>query len=243
MPAERLQKLLARAGYSSRRHAETLIAEGHVRVDGQVATLGTRADPNFSTVTVDGEPLTFPDSDSAVWVLHKSVGYVVSASDDRGRPTVYDLVSDAPPNLRYVGRLDVETSGLLLLTTDGELVHRLTHPRYEVWKTYEAEVRGTPSEDALRQLRTGVPLEDGLTAPARVEVLRSGARSLVRLELREGRKREVRRMLAAVGHPVYALKRTAVGTVVLGALPEGQSRRLTASEEASLRALVGLTSA
>jgi 23S rRNA pseudouridine2605 synthase len=243
MPAERLQKLLARAGYGSRRHAETLITEGRVQVDGQVATLGTRADPKLSTIAVDGTALSFASPAFEVWALHKPIGYVVSASDDRGRPAIYDLLPEAPPNLRYVGRLDVDTSGLLLLTTDGELVHRLTHPRYEVWKTYEAAVRGTPSEDALRQLRAGVPLEDGPTAPARVELLRRGPQSLVRLEIREGRKREVRRMLAAVGHPVRALQRTAVGTVALGPLPAGGHRRLTASEEASLRALVGLPTA
>jgi 23S rRNA pseudouridine2605 synthase len=240
MPAERLQKLLARAGYGSRRAAEAVIAEGRVRVDGHVATLGERADPDVSVIIVDDQPLSSTYDTSEVWALHKPAGYVVSATAERGRPSVYELLPDAPPNLRYVGRLDVDTSGLLLLSTDGELVHRLSHPRYEVWKTYEAEVRGDLDEEALQRLRDGVELEDGMSAPARAERLRSGPRALVRLELREGRKREVRRMLAAVGTPVLALRRTSVGTIHLGGLPEGQARRLTAEEAGSLRELVGL---
>lgn len=240
MPTERLQKLLARAGYGSRRSAEALIVEGRVRVDGRIAILGERADPEISVIVVDETTLATSYDTSEVWVLHKPAGYVVSAADERGLPSVYSLLPETPPSLRYVGRLDVDTAGLLLLSTDGELVHRLSHPRYEVWKTYEAEVRGHLDEDALRRLRDGVELEDGMTAPARVERLRSGPRALVRLELREGRKREVRRMLAAVGTPVLALKRTKVGTVRLDGLPVGQARRLTAEEAASLRELVGL---
>ncbi len=138
MPAERLQKLLARAGYGSRRSAEALIVEGRVRVDGRVATLGERADPEISVISVDGDALFLSYETSEVWALHKPIGYVVSTVVERGLPSVYDLLPDAPPSLRYVGRLDVDTSGLLLLSTDGELVHRLSHPRYEVWKTYEA---------------------------------------------------------------------------------------------------------
>ena len=242
MPAERLQKILARTGYGSRRSAESLIAGGRVKVDGRVATLGQRADPNISTIMVDNRPIhdTYDKTDE-VWALHKPVGYVVSASDERGRPTVYELLPGAPPNLRYAGRLDVDTSGLLLLTTDGELVHRLTHPRYEVWKTYEAEVRGTPDQPALTQLRHGVMLDDGMTAPARVELLRAGPRSLVRVELREGRKREVRRMFAAAGTPVVRLQRTAVGGVTLDDLPAGRARLLSPAETDTLRTLVGLT--
>jgi cytidylate kinase len=243
MPAERLQKLLARAGYGSRRAAEALISEGRVRVDGRVAVLGERADPEISVISVDGHRITSTKQPDAVWALHKPAGYVVSATAERGKPSIYDLLPDAEPNLRYVGRLDVDTSGLLLLSTDGELVHRLTHPRYEVWKTYEAEVRSTPDGRALERLRSGVMLEDGMTAPARVDVLRPGRRALVRLELREGRKREVRRMLAAVGTPVISLKRTAVGTVQLGNLRPREARLLSPDEADSLRALVGLPAA
>src|SRR5262249_49129899 len=160
---------------------------------------------------VDNRPVSLGYVTNEVWAVHKPEGYVVSARAERGRPSIYDLLHYPPSNLRYVGRLDVDTSGLLLLTTDGELAHRLTHPRSEVWKWCAAEVRGTPGEPALALLRAGVLLEDGLTAAARVEVVRPGPRALLRLEIREGRKREVRRMLAAVGAPVVALRRIAVG--------------------------------
>ena len=240
MPTERLQKLLARAGYGSRRGAETLIAAGRVSIDGRKATLGERADPNVSVIAVDNAPIELPDETSDAWVLHKPTGYVVSSQTERGIPPVYDLLPEAPANLRYVGRLDIDTSGLLLLTTDGELAHRLTHPRFEVWKTYEAIVRGTPSRQALDDLRSGIQLEEGMTAPARVELLQFGPRAHVRIELREGRKREVRRMLAAVGTPVLELRRVAFGTVELGALPRGLSRRLAPEEVQSLRELVRL---
>lgn len=239
MPTERLQKLLAAAGHGSRRSAEALILAGRVTVDGRVATLGERADPATQRVALDGHPLTSPPA-AVVWMLHKPVGVVVSAADERGRRTVYTLLSNAPPGLRYVGRLDRDTEGLLLLTTDGELAHRLAHPRYEVTKTYEAEVEGEPPPAALDLLRRGVRLEDGVTAPAAVDLLARGVRSRVRLVLREGRKREVRRMLAAVGHPVTRLVRVAFGTVALGDLPAGQARPLTPDEERALRAQVGL---
>lgn len=243
MPAERLQKLLARAGYGSRRHAEELIRAGRVAVDGATATLGAQADPDTQTVAVDGRPLPRAAANT-VQVLHKPAGYVVSAHDEHGRPTVYDLLRDAPPHLRYVGRLDIDSSGVLLLTTDGELAHRLTHPRYHVPKVYEATVRGVPDRVALERLRAGVLLDDGWTAPAHAEIAgRSGrdARdAIVRLVLHEGRKREVRRMCEAIGHPVLALVRTHVGPIGLDALPAGQARPLTADERASLYALVGL---
>lgn len=241
MPRERLQKILARAGYGSRRHAESLIAEGRVQVGGQPASLGGQADIEHDVITVDGRPLPRIEPAAGVWMLHKPAGYLVTASDDRARPTVYDLLpAEARPGLRYVGRLDLDTSGLLLLASDGELTHRLTHPRFEVWKTYEAELVSLPDTAALERLRLGIPLEDGVTAPARVRVLRRGPRPLVELQLREGRKREVRRMLAAVGSPVVRLRRTAFGTVALGDLPSGAARPLTTDEERSLRALVGL---
>ncbi|MBX7110294.1 MAG: (d)CMP kinase [Dehalococcoidia bacterium] len=239
MTRERLQKILARAGHGSRRSAESLIAEGRVEIDGKRAALGDQADPAFQRITVDGRPLEVR-APSGTWMLHKPVGYVVTASDERGRPTVYTLVPPEAASTRYVGRLDIDTSGLLLLTTDGELAHRLTHPRYEVWKTYEAEVASTPDARSLDLLRNGVPLDDGVTAPARVRVLRHGPRPLVELQLREGRKREVRRMLAAVGAPVRRLRRVAFGDVRLGDLRAGAMRRLTPQEEHGLRRLVGM---
>lgn len=243
MPAERLQKLIARAGYGSRRHAEELVRAGRVTVDGVVATLGTQADPDTQIVAVDGHPLPGADA-SALLVLHKPVGYIVSAHDEHGRPTVYDLLHDAPPSLRYVGRLDFDTSGVLLLTTNGELAHRLTHPRYEVEKVYEATVRGTPDSIALGRLRAGVLLEDGWTAPAHVDLIGRAPHdprdAVVRLVLHEGRKRQVRRMCEAVGHPVLNLVRTRVGPITLEGLLAGEARSLTAPERVALYALVAL---
>ena len=246
MPLERLQKLLAAAGYGSRRSAETLIVDGRVTVDGRRAMLGERADPASQRIEVDGRPLP-PPAAAAVWMLHKPRGYLVSAKDPHGRRTVYDLLRDAPRELRYVGRLDYESEGLLLLTTDGELAHRLAHPRYEVWKTYVAEIDGEPAEEGLERLRQGIELDDGPAAPARVERVHDArlprGRSLLRVAVREGKNREVRRMLAAIGHEVTRLLRVEVGGVRLGELPPGASRPLTAAEEARLRALVGLVDA
>ena len=244
MPSERLQKLLARAGYGSRRSAERLIAAGRVTIDGHPATLGQRADPDVHRVRVDGRALPAP-APPLTLMLHKPEGYLVTAADDRGRATVYDLLPDARPDLRYVGRLDRDSGGLLLLTTDGELAFRLAHPRYRVPKRYEADVERAPSPPVLERLRRGVELDDGVTAPAEVELLDAGpARGArVRVTIHEGRKRQLRRMLRAVGHPVRRLTRTAVGGVSLGSLAPGSSRALTEPEERSLRQLVGLVDA
>ena len=241
MPAERLQKLLARAGHGSRRSAERLIVEGRVTVDGRVASLGERADPTTSTVAVDGQPLA-TERAPVTLMLNKPEGYVVTAADEQGRPTVYDLLPDAPPGLRYVGRLDLNSGGLLLLTTDGELAFRLSHPRYEVAKRYEAVVDAVPSEAMLARLRAGVELEDGRTAPAEVTLLGGGPDGSTRLQIaiHEGRKRQVRRMLRAVGHSVLRLTRTAVDGLDLGDLAPGECRPLTADEEQALRHAVGL---
>jgi 23S rRNA pseudouridine2605 synthase len=238
---ERLQKLLARAGYGSRRAAEQLIAAGRVTVDGAVATLGTRADPDAQRVAVDGRPIALATAETTV-VLNKPRGYVVTARDEQGRPTVYDLLPGAPSHLRYIGRLDQETEGLLLLTTDGELAHRLAHPRWGVDKVYEATLIGpVPPAEALDALRRGVVLADGRTAPAGVEVLRSDdRRAVVRLTIHEGRNRQVRRMFEAVGARVARLVRTDFGPVHLGRLPRGTSRALDPEEDAALRAAVGL---
>lgn len=241
MPAERLQKLLARAGYGSRRAAERLIEAGRVTVNGRMAVLGMRASPERDAIAVDGRPLASPppSARALTLMLHKPVGYIVTAADERGRRTVYDLLPDAPPNLRYAGRLDRDTSGLLLLTTDGELAHRLTHPRYRVAKTYEAAVRGLPDDEALQRLRRGVLLDDGPTAPAEVTLTEraggTGGAARVRLVIHEGRKRQVRRMLQAVGHPVVSLVRVAVAGLALGDLPTGASRPISGDEEARLR--------
>lgn len=240
MPAERLQKLLARSGFGSRRSAELVIAAGRVTVDGEVAVLGTRADPDTQRIEVDGERIRLAP-DEVTLVLNKPTGIVVTAVDDRGRQTVFDILRDPPPHLRYVGRLDRDTSGLLLLTTDGELAHRLTHPRYEVMKTYEATVDGIVAEGAIQRLRQGVLLDDGMTAPAIVDQLPGTTPPThLRVVIHEGRNRQVRRMFEAVGHHVARLRRTAFGPVSLGTLPLGASREATPEELTVLRALVGL---
>ena len=240
MAAERLQKLLARSGYGSRRGAELVIAAGRVTVDGVPAILGTRADPETQRIEVDGQQIQLRPDDVTI-VLNKPTGIVVTAVDDRGRQTVFDILRDPPPHLRYVGRLDRDTSGLLLLTTNGELAHRLTHPRYEVMKTYEAIVEGIVAEGALQRLRQGVTLEDGPTAPATVEQL-PGVPPPTQLSvtIHEGRNRQVRRMFEAVGHHVSRLRRTRFGPIGLDDLGPGASRPVTSAELSALMALVGL---
>ncbi|MBM3270833.1 MAG: rRNA pseudouridine synthase [Candidatus Sericytochromatia bacterium] len=225
---QRLQKILSRAGIASRRHAEELIAAGRVTVNDLVATLGSSADPDRDRIAVDGAPISFPER--VCIALHKPSGYVTTVRDDRGRRTVMALVP-AMPGLHPVGRLDYGTEGLLLLTNDGALTLAITHPRHEIAKTYLATVVGVPDAAALRALAEGVGLADGLTAPARARVestVPGGA--VVSLELHEGRNRQVRRMLEAVGHPVRRLIRTAVGEIRLGDLQPGQWRTLTPDE-------------
>ena len=240
--SERLQKILARRGYGSRRKAEELIRAGRVRVDGRPATIGQRASAT-AHITVNGVSVE-PEQASLTLMLHKPPGVIVTASDSRGRPTVFDVLTRVPPGLRHVGRLDRDSEGLLLLTTDGDLAHRVAHPRFEIAKTYDALVEGRPADEALARLRAGIELDDGLTRPAGAERLRRDDDGWwVRLVLHEGRKRQVRRMLAAVGHPVRRLVRTRLGTLELGDLPEGASRPLTDGELAGLRALCGLDGA
>ena len=220
----RLAKYLAHAGVASRRAAEDLIAEGRVTVGGEPIADPARDVDEASGVEVDGRPVAREPRE--VHLLHKPAGVVSPAQDTHGRPTVVELV-DSERRLYPVGRLDAETTGLIVLTNDGELAERLMHPRYEVARTYRAAVRGEPSPEALGMLARGVELEDGTTAPARVRRLRDGR---VELILREGRNRQVRRMLEAVGHPVIALERVALGGLGLGGLEPGQSRRLSADE-------------
>ncbi len=220
----RLAKYLAHAGVASRRAAERLIAEGRVSVGGERVTDPARDVDERSGVEVDGRPVA-PEP-REVHLLNKPAGVVSTAQDTHGRPTVVDLV-DSERRLYPVGRLDAETTGLILLTNDGDLAERLMHPRYEVPRTYQASVSGHPPEEALRALAQGVDLEDGTTAPAEVRRLDDGR---IELTLREGRNRQVRRMLEAVGHPVAALERVALGGLELGGLAAGESRRLGADE-------------
>jgi 23S rRNA pseudouridine2605 synthase len=226
----RLAKFLAHAGVASRRAAEGLVREGRVRVGGEIVMDPARDVDESSGVALDGRPLR-PEP-LEVHLVNKPAGVVSTAQDTHGRPTVVELVRSRR-RLYPVGRLDAETTGLLLLTNDGELAERLTHPRYGVEKVYRAKVRPPRvSHDALRQLGEGVRLEDGMTAPARVRSVRPG---LVEIAIREGKKRQVRRMLEAVGHDVIALVRVSFGPLGLGRLEPGESRRLKPAEVERLR--------
>ena len=233
---ERLQKILAQAGLGSRRACEELIAAGRVHLNGEVASLGTRADPEHDTIEVDGAILGLRQG-LVHYLLNKPAGVVTTASDTHGRPTVVGLVPEEP-RVYPVGRLDAETEGLLLLTNDGELAHRLTHPSFGVEKEYLAEVEGKPSRGALRRLREGVELEDGPTAPAKASLV--GEHTL-RLTIHEGRNRQVRRMCAAVGHPVVRLVRVRIGPLADRRLAPGEWRALTQGEVRDLERAVATT--
>ena len=226
---ERLQKVLARSGFGSRRVCENLIADERVRVNGEVAVLGRRVDVESDRVEVDGVPVSVRDG-LVHYLLNKPAGVVTTASDPQGRPTVVELVP-TEPRVFPVGRLDADTEGLLVLTNDGDLTHRLTHPSFGVEKEYLAEVEGEPAPGAIRRLREGVELEDGVTAPARVAAL---APNVLRLTIHEGRNRQVRRMCAAIGHPVLRLVRTRIGPVTDRSLRPGEWRALEAKEVRAL---------
>ncbi len=240
----RLQKVLSQAGVASRRVAERMIVDGRVEVDGQIVTeLGTRVDPDTAEIRVDGTRVVLDDS-MVYLAVNKPRGMHSTMSDDQGRPCIGDLVAQrvrGNKGVFHVGRLDTDTEGLLLLTNDGELAHRLMHPSFEVPKTYLATVAGTVPRGLGRTLRAGVELEDG---PARVDdfavVDAVPGKTLVRLTLHEGRKRIVRRLLAAVGFPVQELVRTDIGTVSLGEQRPGSIRPLTRKEIGELHRAVGL---
>jgi 23S rRNA pseudouridine2605 synthase len=226
---ERLQKVLAQRGYGSRRVCEELIAAGRVRVNGEVAQLGRRVAVEQDQVEVDGHLVSVRPG-LVHYLLNKPAGVVTTVKDTHGRRTVIDLVP-SEPRVFPVGRLDAETEGLLLLTNDGELTHHLTHPSFGVEKEYLAQVTGTLSAGTLRRLREGVELEDGRTTPAQVSQPQPG---LVRIAIHEGRNRQVRRMLATVGHPVERLVRVRIGPITDRRLPPGQWRALTPDERRAL---------
>lgn len=242
MTTERLQKLMARAGLGSRRANEKIIRQGRVRVDGVVATLGDKADPAVDRITVDGEQLSF---EKRLYImLYKPRGVLSSTEDEMedGRTTVTDLVP-IDTHIYPVGRLDKPSEGLILLTNDGKLAHRLTHPRFEHEKIYEVSVEGRPKLAVLELWRQGVLLDDKMTAPAGVEVLELGEESTdLRITLREGRKRQIRRVAAMLGHPVQRLLRTHIGPLALGDLGPGEWRHLTEEELESLKKATGLAS-
>lgn len=225
----RLQKVLAQAGLGSRRVCEDLIERGRVRVNGERAVLGRRVDPEHDVIEVDGAQIGVRPG-LVHYLLNKPTGVITTASDTHGRPTVTELVP-ADPRVFPVGRLDADTEGLLLLTNDGDLAHRLTHPSFGVDKEYLVEVEGAPSRGALRALREGVDLEDGPTAPAKVSVLDG---NVLRITIHEGRNRQVRRMCEAVGHPVRRLVRTRIGPLADHALQPGAWRPLTQDEVRAL---------
>ena len=226
----RLAKHLAHAGVASRRAAEVLVGERRVTVDGEVVTDPARDVTGEEAIAVDGEAVRAAGA-RMVYAVHKPAGVVSTARDTHGRRTVVDLVRSAE-RLYPVGRLDADTTGLILLTNDGDLAYALTHPSFEVPRTYRARVEGRPDERALRSLREGVNLEDGRTAPARVR--RVGPHE-IELTIHEGRKRQIKRMCDAVGHPIVALQRVAFGPLRLGELAAGRHRRLTAAEVERLR--------
>lgn len=232
----RLQKYLALAGIASRRSSEQLILAGRVQVNGKTVTqLGTKVVPGKDHVFLDGNAVLLGEEKRYI-LLYKPTGYLSSVSDDRGRKTVLDLLQGVDERVYPVGRLDYDTEGLLLLTNDGALTNFLIHPRHEVKKTYLATVQGIPTTEELRQLAKGVLLEDGMTSPANVRLLNAKRnRSLLEITIHEGRNRQVRRMCAAIGHPVLALKRVCLGSLTLGNLLPGQWRFLSMKEVAALQ--------
>lgn len=248
---DRLQKILSQAGIASRRAAEKLIADGRVSVNGvTVREMGTKADPLADDIRVDGRRLKGPERVRYI-LLNKPAGYVTTRSDPQRRPTVIDLLRGLREYVYPVGRLDYETEGLLLLTNDGDLAAKLTHPRHGVERTYEARVAGTPGADAIERLRKGIPLDGRKTQPADVELLSRRGRdsseaghnrqdrrdrdALLRITIREGRNRQVRRMCEAVGHPVKALMRTRIGSLTDRQLKPGHWRELRAEEVRALK--------
>lgn len=234
---QRLQKIIAAAGYCSRRRAEDLIAEGRVSIDGRVAKLGDQADAEHSQVLIDGKPIRAAEEPTYL-LLNKPLGVVTTLSDPDGRRVVTDLVSDQAVRLFPVGRLDINTSGILLLTNDGDLANRLAHPSRRVEKRYLVKVRGHLSDDARQKLVAGVRLEDGMTAPAKVEHVRiSGGHTWFELCIHEGRNRQVRRMCEALGYQVSRLVRIGYAFLTLGDLAPGKVRVLTKSEVKRLQKL------
>jgi len=239
MSEMRLQRALAQAGVASRRAAETLITEGRVRVDGKVATLGSKVDPAVQTITIGGRKLARL---RRRWLaFHKPLGVVTTASDEQGRRTVFDLIDD-PTGLTYVGRLDVMTTGLLLLTSDGDAVHRLTHPRYRIERSYTALVHGKSTGEIEGLLKQKVLVDGRPVVPIRTRLRPGdGGRSILDVTLTEGRNRIVRRWCEEMGLKVERLARLSYGPVRLGDLPVGRARPLTPGEEKSLYAAIRLT--
>jgi pseudouridine synthase len=237
---ERIQKVLARAGVASRRAIEEMIVRGRIRVNGERVELGRRIDSSKDLVEVDGSRVPLA-ADLVYYLMNKPVGVVTTASDEEGRETVMDLLDDIDVRIYPVGRLDLDSEGAVLLTNDGDLALRLTHPRFGVSKTYLAEVEGSVKDKTARQLARGVELEDGVTGPAKARLIeRAPGGTLIEITLSEGRNRQIRRMLESVGHPVRRLVRTAIGPLMLGRLKPATYRRLRPEEVRELYRAAGL---
>lgn len=238
----RLNKYLAHAGVCSRREADRWIAEGRVRVNGRIVQeLGEKIDPKADRVVAGGQPVRAEEEKPVYILLNKPAGRVVSVKDPFGRPTVLDLLGHLPVRVYPVGRLDLDTEGALLLTNDGDLALKLTHPRYGVTKTYEVRVEGEPREGDLDKVRHGLFLEGRRTAPARVQILRHGHRhTTLKVDIHEGRKREIRKLFEAAGYPVEGLVRVDFAGLTLDGLRSGEWRHLRTAEVRRLKQLVGL---
>lgn len=234
---ERLQKVLAHAGVASRRHCEELIVQGKVQVNGNVVReLGTRVDPQSDQIVVNGRRIQLEEH--VHLLLYKPTGVITSVTDPQGRRVVTDLLKGIKERVYPVGRLDFDTSGLLLLTNDGELANKLAHPSYEIDKVYRAWVKGIPTPEKVKKLATGIRLEDGMTSPGEARLLKTdtkAGRALVELTIHEGRNRQVRRMCDAIGHPVITLERIRLGFLTLEGLSAGQFRPLTTTEVERLK--------
>lgn len=237
----RLQKVLADAGVASRRKAEAIIAQGRVRVNGRIVKQrGSPVDPAKDSITLDGNPIYYKQR--IYLLLNKPKGYICTTADTHFRKTVSDLIDPAVTNRIFpVGRLDKNTSGVLLLTDDGELTYRLTHPKFGVWKTYEALVRERVDLKGIDRLKKGVLIEGRRTAPAKVRILvKNRDQTRLQIQIHQGWKRQVRLMLKSIGHPAISLRRTAFGNLSLRGLGEGESRKLTEAEVLALKKLVGM---
>ncbi|MBO8170641.1 MAG: rRNA pseudouridine synthase [Bacillaceae bacterium] len=238
---ERLQKVMAHAGVASRRKCEQLILDGKVKVNGTVVReLGIQVDPRKDLIEVNGKQIQLEQK--SYILLYKPVGVITSVRDPRGRKTVIDLIGSVQERVYPVGRLDYDTSGLLLLTNDGELAYRITHPRYELDKVYQVTVKGIPHIKTIERLKNGVELEDGVTAPAKVRILSKDVQkgqALLEMTIHEGRNRQIRRMCKAVGHPVKKLKRVQIAFLTLDGLKPGEYRHLEKKEVTELKKMVG----
>ncbi len=235
-PLIRLQKILSEAGVASRREGERLLREGRVTVNGRVAGIGDKADPFRDHVKVDGRRIHAPAASRVYLLLHKPKNFVTTAEDPEGRPTVLDLIKAKRPRLFPVGRLDYDAEGFLLLTNDGELAYRLSHPSFEIPRTYRVKVKGQPTPEVIRRLSRGIPLEDGPTAPCRIIPLEQTAENAwVEMTLHEGRNRQVKRMWEKMGYPVLKIKRIRFGGLSLGKLRPGEYRPLRPAEVEKLK--------